>query len=194
MLKIETLKENPFPIPRLTTERLILRPCLESDFDAINQYAQLPEVYRFIRPPDGDKPTHDMIASLVKDWAFEETKWQGLIINFGSDKAIGELVFRVDDKNTKRVEIGYRLSPGYAGKGIVSEAIYTLIEYLFEQFDIHKLVARCDPRNVASYKIMEKMGMQKEAHFKSHYLNGDEMTDQLDYAILREEWNSQQNS
>ena len=189
MHQVNLIKEKGFSKAKIKTKRLLLRPARLADFDAINHYAQLPEVYRYIRPPDGDKHTHELVETLVKDWHFEEGVWQGLIITQPEkDIAIGEIVFRMEDDASRRIEIGYRLSPKYAGQGLITEAALAVINFLFEQFDIHKIVAKCDPRNTPSYKIMEKLGMNKEAHFKSHYLNGEELTDQLDYGILRDEW------
>jgi RimJ/RimL family protein N-acetyltransferase len=183
------LKDTVFPIPTIHTERLVLRPCRAEDFDAVNKYAQNPEVCQFIRPAEGEERVRHVIKSLSSGWRFSPDEWSGLMITLPEDdRPIGDLVFRVDDEATKRIEIGYRLSPQYAGRGYITEAVFELIERLFKEFGVHKIVARCDPRNIPSYRIMEKLGMKREAFFKQHYLNGDQLTDQLDYAILSSEW------
>jgi RimJ/RimL family protein N-acetyltransferase len=178
-----------FEIPTIKTERLVLRPCRLDDFDAVNLYAQLPEVCRYIRPAEGDDRVRKVVQSLSTGWRFELDQWSGIMITLPEeDKPIGDFVFKVDDMPSKRLEIGYRLSPKYAGLGFVSEVVGEMFNRLFNQFDVHKVVARCDPRNVASYKIMEKLGMKREAYFKQHYMNGDQLTDQLDYGITAQEW------
>ncbi|MET1253959.1 GNAT family N-acetyltransferase [Aliikangiella maris] len=101
---------------------------------------------------------------------------------------VGEIVFRIDDWENQRAEIGYRLSPKYTGNGYCTEAVKLLVSYLFKHFELHKVIARCDPRNIASYRVMEKVGMVREAHFHQHFLVRGEWTDQLDYSVIRENW------
>lgn len=186
---IEDLRDSGFIPPAIKTKQLLLRSCIASDFDAIHSYAQIEALYRYIRPYVDEEPTRRMVATLMQPWMFEVGVWHGLIINLLDEKlAIGDVVFRVDDAATRRIEIGYRLSPEYAGRGIISEAASAVLDMLFTELDITKVVARCDPRNVPSFKIMEKLGMKREAEFKAHYLNGNELTDQYDYGILRSEW------
>jgi len=187
--KIEDLKENGFTVSQITTENLILRPGRLSDFDAVNSYAQMDDVCRFIRPSEGDEKTRKMLESFVQPWKFELGEWHGLIITLPElDQAIGDVVFRIDDLLTRRVEVGYRLSPTYASKGYITEATKAAVDMLFNALDITKIVARCDTRNIPSYKVMEKLGMKREAEFKAHYLNGNEFTDQYNYGILKSEW------
>lgn len=181
--------DETFEIPTIHTERLLLRPCRMDDFDAVNQYAQSPEVCRYIRPAEGDERVRKVVQSLSMGWRFGLDQWNGILITLpNDDKPIGDFVFKVDDMPSKRLEIGYRLSPKYAGLGFVSEVVREMLNHLFSQFDVHKVVARCDPRNVASYKIMEKLGMKREAYFKQHYMNGEQLTDQLDYGITAQQW------
>lgn len=106
----------------------------------------------------------------------------------GSDKVVGEIVFKVEDWQNQRAEIGYRLSESIAGKGVCTEAATLLIDFLFTEIVFFKLVAKCDPRNIASYKVMEKLGFKKEAFFKDHYLMGNEWTNQYDYGLLATNW------
>ncbi|MBV1911822.1 MAG: GNAT family N-acetyltransferase [Kangiellaceae bacterium] len=189
MKKMDEVKQNGFSVLPITTEHLILRPGRLSDFESVNQYALKEQVYRYIRPPEGDERTHRMLESMAKPWFLVEGQWHGLIITYSAeDRAIGDIVFRVDDEATRRIELGYRLSPENSGKGIISEAAAAVVDMLFRELDIVKIVARCDPRNIPSYQIMEKLGMKREAEFKSHYLNGDELTDQFDYGLLRKDW------
>ena len=189
MKEISQIKELGYKVDCIETANLILRPARQSDFEAVNHYAQMKEICQFIRPAEGDEKTRRMINALCQPWKFEQGEWHGLMLTLPQkDVPIGDIVYRIDDELTRRVEIGYRLSPEHAGKGYVTEAAQAVIKMLFTQLDVTKVVARCDPRNIPSYKIMEKLGMKREAEFKAHYLNGDELTDQYDYGLLRSEW------
>lgn len=160
-----------------------------SDFHAIKCYRQDPQNCRYIRPPESDEDVKNMISLLSKPWLLEEGRWNGLVICLkGCDTAIGEIVFRVDDWQNQRAEIGYRLHAKASGQGVCTQAAKLLINLLIKEMGFYKIVARCDPRNIASFKVMEKLGLQREAFFKAHYLNGEEWTDQLDYGLLAQDW------
>lgn len=178
-------------IPTMVGANILLRPCKVSDYDAIKIYRQDEESCRYIRPPESDQRIKAIVEQHCLPWELSEGRWNGLVINFiGQDKAVGEIVFRIEEIEHARAEIGYRVSPDCAGKGVCSEACRLLIDYLFSQLKLHKVVAKCDPANHASYRVMEKLGMQKEAHFKRHFKVGDRWTDQVDYGILASDWKS----
>ncbi len=181
--------DQTLPIPRLQGDSIVLRPCIPDDFEAIKTYRQEPEGSRYIRPPESDEKIRTIVEQHCSPWKLEVERWNGLIISWnGESKAIGEMVFKIEDWDNQRAEIGYRVSTDCAGKGVCTQAVKLITAYLFEQIELHKIVAKCDPRNIASFKIMEKMGMEREGYFKEHYLNGDEWTDQLDYGLLRKDW------
>ncbi|WP_339722386.1 GNAT family protein [uncultured Paraglaciecola sp.] len=184
------IEENSHLLPKqLTGRNIYLRIAKMSDFEAIKSYRQDPENCRYIRPPENDDETLRIVDGLCKSWRFTEGQWNGFVICLtGSDTAIGEIVFRVEDWHNQRAEIGYRISQTAAGRGVCTEALTLLVDLLFTDLGFFKLVAKCDPRNTGSYRVMEKLGFKREAFFKEHYLLGDEWTDQYDYGLLASEW------
>jgi RimJ/RimL family protein N-acetyltransferase len=63
-----------------------------------------------------------------------------------------------------------------------------LLRLGFEDLGLHRIAARCDARNTASARVMERAGLRREAHLvQSEFVKG-EWTDELIYAILRSEW------
>jgi len=182
--------EQELPIPTLNGQKIILRPCKLGDFEAIRKHRQDPENRRYIGPPEDDSTTREIVELLCEPWKLVSGRWNGFVICLpkNTDKAIGEIVFKIDDWENQRFEIGFQIHHSAAGKGICTEAAQLLINHLFSDFGVFKVVAKCDPRNIASYKVMEKLGMKKEAVFKQHYRIGDEWTDQLDYGLLASEW------
>lgn len=182
-------KDSTLTAPTLHGQSIYLRPVKVSDFEAIKVFRQDPENCRYIRPPESDEQVLKIITQLSQPWKLEEGLWNGLVICLSSsDNVVGELVFRVDDWNNQRAEIGYRLSTEVAGRGICTKAATLFIQYLIKELGVYKFVARCDPRNIASFKVMEKLGFEKEAFFKDHYLNDGLWTDQLDYGLLAKNW------
>ena len=180
---------NKLAIPTIAGTNILLRPCRAGDYEAIKVYRQDEESCRYIRPPESDQRIKEIVEQHCLPWELNEGRWNGLVINFvGQEKVIGEIVFRIEELEHSRAEIGYRVSPECAGKGVCTEACRLLIDYLFGELKFHKVVAKCDPQNHASYRVMEKLGMQKEAYFKRHFKVGDQWTDQVDYGLLATDW------
>ena len=63
-----------------------------------------------------------------------------------------------------------------------------LLRLGFEELGLHRIIGRCDGRNTASAKVMERLGMRREAHFRQNELVKGEWCDELVYAMLAEEW------
>jgi RimJ/RimL family protein N-acetyltransferase len=82
------------------------------------------------------------------------------------------------------VEIGYSFSAETSGRGYATEAVSYFVRKLFEEFEVHRIQATLDARNVASQKLCERVGMRKEAHFIQDYWSKGEWTDSIVYGML----------
>jgi Acetyltransferases, including N-acetylases of ribosomal proteins len=87
-------------------------------------------------------------------------------------------------------EIGYFMKPDYWGKGFGTEMGKALIDYLFNNFNIHKVTASCNFNNKNSEGIMIKLGMTKEGIFKKVRYKDNRWDDEIKYGLLKEEWMS----
>lgn len=81
------------------------------------------------------------------------------------NKVIGNVYLGNRDFNSR--ELGYVLNENYHRRGYGSDACKAAIEYMFRQ-GIHRIYAECAPQNTASWKLMEKIGMHREAHFRKN--------------------------
>lgn len=77
-------------------------------------------------------------------------------------KIIGATEFNIRDTTNKSGKVGYILNPEYWGKGIATKVAARCIEFGFEDLQLHRIYATCDPRNIASSRVLEKVGMIKE--------------------------------
>ena len=84
--------------------------------------------------------------------------------------------------------MGYSLARPLWGRGLVTEAARAVVAYGFAELGLARIQAFADIRNVGSWRVMEKLGMQREGVLRSHRVVHDERTDDVVYAILREEW------
>ncbi len=173
-------------IPTINTERLILRPMLESDFEEYCEYGLDPQVMKYIRPVESKDAVKEMFVGFQKDWVGEEGAWQALAVALkDSGKLIGDVGFRYKSKENLQIEIGYKFHTEAHGKGYGSESMDALVKHINDYWDFHKLVAYCDPRNTASYKLMQRYGMTQEGLFKEHFKYGDDWQDELAYGVLK---------
>ncbi len=88
----------------------------------------------------------------------------------------------------KVMEIGYSLVPSERGKGYCSEAVKMMVDYLFLSKDIVRIQAQTDSRNIASQRVLEKAGFQKEGTLHMSIFARGEWRDACIYCILRREW------
>ena len=86
-------------------------------------------------------------------------------------------------------EIGWVFHPQYHRQGYATEAAAALLQYGFETLNLHRIIATCQPENIGSWRVMEKLGMLREAHFRKVFVV-DEATwlDEYLYAMIEEEW------
>ena len=111
-----------------------------------------------------------------------------LVLN-QTQKVIGWCGFHTWAMNHFRAELGYLLyDEEYMGKGIMTEAIVPVIDYGFNQMDLHRIEALAGPGNSASLKLLEKFNFRKEGHLREHYFKNNKMEDSVIYSLLRTEW------
>jgi RimJ/RimL family protein N-acetyltransferase len=88
----------------------------------------------------------------------------------------------------KRLEIGFSMNPSERGKGYCTEAVRIMIDYLFLSKDLIRIQAQTETGNLASQKVLEKAGFDKEGTMRKCDFSRGEWKDAYLYSILREEW------
>ena len=179
--------ERWFPIE---TPRLLLREIQAEDEDDVHEYASDPCVSRFDEwGPNTREKTHEVIARWLKiheEWPRDETN---LAVELRSEKKrIGSVTLYVQDRKNASAYIGYVFNRRYWNQGYATEAARALIDAAFKSLSLHRVWATCDTRNVASWRVMEKLGMRREGHFLKDVFQKGEWRDSYLYAILADEW------
>jgi RimJ/RimL family protein N-acetyltransferase len=88
----------------------------------------------------------------------------------------------------RQLEVGYSLVPSERGKGYCTEALEIMMDFLFLSKEMIRIQAHTDLRNVASQKVLEKVGLKKEGTVRKCFFTRGEWRDAYLYGILREEW------
>ena len=172
----------------LNTERLKLREITLQDFQAVHEYASDPETVRYMPfGPNTEEETQEFINRNLKRQQ-EETRTEygfGIILK-SENRFIGAC--GIHGVSKVQASIGYILNRNYWGHGYATEAAKALVEYLFDEFGVHRVFATCDPRNVVSIRVLEKVGMRLEGRLRENILKHGEYRDSLIYGILENEW------
>lgn len=174
---------SPFPI--LHSSRLRLRKISPEDVNEVFALRSNPEVMRYIPRPlavtQQDALNH---INVVNKGVEENTSINWAITLASDDKLIGMIcLIRMQPENF-RTEVGYILSPDYHQKGIMDEALKTVIKYAFEELKFHSLEALIDPENMASEQLLLKNNFVKEAHFKEKTFYNGVFLDDVIYSLI----------
>ncbi|OXS57178.1 RimJ/RimL family protein N-acetyltransferase [Bacillus sp. V-88] len=161
-----------------------------SDWIGVHQYASQEIVCQY-QPwgPNTEKDSQDFVNQAIKDSTQNpRTRFVFAIIYDAMLIGAGELNIR--SFTNKVGEIGYIVNPDYWGKGIATDVATLLIDFGFGERKLHRIFATCDPRNIGSSKVLEKVGMTKEGRMREDLLLKDGRRDSLLYSVLEHEWKS----
>ncbi|TIC81297.1 GNAT family N-acetyltransferase [Nocardioides sp. GY 10113] len=183
----------------LTTERLLLRAATAGDAADTWRYRRLAEVGEWItaHPDDPDEygahfADPDRLAvTVVAELRDPDPDLAG--------RVVGDFLLRpedawaqaevVDRARGTQAELGWVLDPSHAGRGYATEAVRELLRYCFEELGVRRVVAQCFLDNEPSWRLMERVGMRREAHtVRADLHRSGRWLDSLSYAVLADEW------
>jgi RimJ/RimL family protein N-acetyltransferase len=190
-----SLPSDPAPAVRLTeplrTERLVLRLFTDDDFEAVYDMQSRPEVARYLywSPRDRDGAAKSLREKLKCTTILAE----GDILNLAVERAeggpaIGDLMIHYVSATHRQAEVGYILHPDAQGQGFATEATRAIVDLAFGQLKVHRVYGQIDARNTASARVLERVGMRREAHLVENEWVKGEWTDEVIYAVLADEW------
>lgn len=144
------------------TTRLLVRKFTLSDTLDLHEYLSDPVTYLF---EPGQPVSLEEAQELVVQRSAGENFLAVVLKQTG--KLIGHLyIEQVSPMECRTWELGYIFNPRYQRQGYASEAAAALVVYIFANTHAHRIMARCDPRNPASWKLLEKIGFVREGHFR----------------------------
>jgi RimJ/RimL family protein N-acetyltransferase len=179
----------------LETTRLILRPFDLDDLDDVCSYESRPEVVRYLYWEARDRAgSREALDRNMRRTALEEAG-DGLVLAVvwrEVGRVVGQVSLQWLSKEHRQGEIGFIVNPDYQGRGLAAEAAEVILRFGFDDFGLHRIMGRCDARNHSSARLMERLGMRREAHFVQNEIFKGEWGDELVYAMLEQEWRSRQ--
>ena len=174
----------------LATDRLIIRPFLESDYADLYEYLSLEETYRY---EPGKPITKDEAKKIAAERAGGTDFW-AVTLKENKEKLIGHVsLIQTEPKQFRTWEIGFIFHPDFQNKGYATEASRAVIDYSFRELDAHRVVGYCGVDNTASWRVLEKCGMRREGlqrqnvYFHEGKDGRPRWFDSYQYAVLAED-------
>jgi len=175
----------------LESERLIYRKFSSGDFPIVFDWLSDAETMKYRRgEPRNETEVYDYLNWAISNADADEcSNYEYAVVLKENNILIGAgTLMNVSDNP----EIGWTVHRNYWRQGFGTEIGKTMLGLGFDMLKLHRIIAGCNARNHGSYKIMERLGMRREAHFiKSQLGNSalnNEWCDRFLYAILREEY------
>jgi RimJ/RimL family protein N-acetyltransferase len=174
----------------IETGQLTIRALRADDGADIHAIYADPEVSRYLY-------TEPMDAEAGRRYAVERTDpvvaAEGDGINLAAElretgRVVATFYLSLVSATHAQGEIGYVVSPAYAGRGLATEGALAMLAIGFDRWDLHRMVGRCDARNLPSAAVLRRVGMRHEALFRENEWVKGEWTDELVFAILADEW------
>jgi RimJ/RimL family protein N-acetyltransferase len=178
----------------LRTERLRLRTVVADDAAALLAYRSRPDVARYVpfAPMDAAVIERRLAGGWTQAGTLAEAGDSVLIGIERQDtgQLIGDVTLFLRSVEHRGGEIGWLLHPDHSGWGYATEAAHGVLHLAFDArgLNLHRVVARVDARNAPSLALCERLGMRREALLRENEWFKGEWTDEVDYALLADEW------
>jgi RimJ/RimL family protein N-acetyltransferase len=175
----------------IETSRLRLRPFEAGDLDALFAYQSRDDVTQHLQW--SSRSRDEVQEALERKIAATAIRKEGDFLALAAELAstgeiVGDIVLGLVSEEHRTGEIGYIVHPDHHGHGYATEAGRAVLRVAFEDLRLHRVTGRLDARNVASARVLEKLGMRREALQVENELVKGEWQSELVYAILEREW------
>jgi ribosomal-protein-alanine N-acetyltransferase len=174
-------------LPSLETDRLLLRRLQADDLWDVFAYASDPEVAKYTSWPRHAtlEDSRGFLNYVLELYGNGEVAPWGVVCE---DKVVGTCGFLDWNLPSSRAEIGFALSSKVWGRGLMTEAVRGVIRFGFRTMNLNRIQGRCEVENVASVRVMEKVGMKLEGVLREHEYSEGRYLNLAMYSILKREW------
>ena len=185
------------PALPLHTERLLLRAFEPADEGFLWDLYSRPEVHRWLYSTALES---DGLAALLERRIGESVlHTEGVplrlaVVEAATRAVIGDVALTAAAVAHARGEIGFVFHPDWGGRGYATEAAARLLQLGFEEAGFHRIVGRLEARNEGSARVMERVGLRREAHLVENEWVKSTWESEVVYALLAREWRERQES
>jgi RimJ/RimL family protein N-acetyltransferase len=172
----------------ILTDRLRINDLILSDARELFLYRSDAEVARYQSwsPSSIDEARAFIARNAATPFNQAESWYQLAVRSASTHQLLGDLGLHF--LGVAQVEIGFTIAPQHQRQGLGTFAVLTLLDYLFNRLNKHRILASVDPRNAASLALLRRVGMRQEAHFRQSLFWKGEWVDDVVFGILCSEW------
>ncbi len=176
-------------LPKLETERLVLRKLLYKDVNDIYSYAHDEEVAQYVMwdAHHSELETLEFLNVVIELYNKNEPAPWGIELK-ETKKIIGTIGFVSLESEHNKAEVGYTLAKQYWNKGITTEALKKVIQFGFEKMRLNRIEAKCIKENEQSIKVLLKAGMKEEGLLRQYLYLKKDFRDIKIFSILKSEY------
>lgn len=175
----------------LESERLLIRQFRDSDLEPFLAYRNDPEVARFQgwNVPYPRERGSAFVDFMATAFPAVQGEWFQIALELtATHEMIGDVGFAIRKEDGRQATIGYSLARAYWGNGYAYEAVSRLLDYLFGELNLHRVIAECDVENTGSWKLLEKLEFRRESHLLENNFFKGSYGSEYHYAMLGREW------
>lgn len=177
------------PTPALSTARLRLRPFTDDDADQLYVLHSSADVMRYWDSPRWDDPASaQRFVATCRRIADEGTGARVALDRAADGAFVGWCALTEWDPDFRSASLGYALDPAAWGRGYATEAAHALLEWAFDALDLNRVQAETDTRNVASARVLQKVGFVREGTLREQCVVDGDVSDTWVFGLLRREW------
>ena len=174
-------------LPTLRGAKVILRWLTAADLDALHEIFSDPDVARYLAiPRQPSRADTERFLDGIHEGYRTSSLYQWGIEHAG--RVVGTCTLGGIDWENRRAEIGFALARAAWGQGLMPDALTALIDHAFEELQLHRIEADVDPRNIASLRLLERLGFRREGYLRERYLKDEEIQDSVIFGLLRKDF------
>lgn len=174
----------------LRSERLILRRFVDSDLAPFLAYRNDPAISRY---QSWETFSHSEALRFISEQKSLEPllpgRWFQIAVALRETRAlVGDCAVKIAEEDARLAEIGFTFAREHQGKGYAAEAVRRLLDFLFRDAGLHRVIAVTDCENRSAVALLERAGLRREGHFLQNIWFKGKWGDEYLYAILESEW------
>ena len=177
------------PMPTLPTDRLRLRPFDDADADALFALHSNAHVLRYWdSPPWSERSRAERFIAACRTMAEEGTGARTAIDRASDGQFLGWCSLSQWNPDFRSASLGYCFTEAAWGHGYATEAARAVLRWAFDTLDLNRVQAEADTRNIASARVLEKLGFVREGTLREDCVVNGDVSDSWVYGLLRREW------
>jgi RimJ/RimL family protein N-acetyltransferase len=179
------------PTPTLTTARLRLRPFSDDDADALFALHSDARVLRYWdAPPWRDRERAGRFLAACREMAEQGTGARLAVDRLSDGAFLGWCGLTRWNPDFRSASLGYCFAEAAWGRGYATETARAVLGWAYDTLDLNRVQAETDTRNLASARVLEKLGFLREGTLREDCVVDGEVSDSWVFGLLRRDWRS----